>query len=338
MAKATAASRRGRSSPRRRGEDRPRFRRREGHERLDAAPPRPDLALEGADGASAMALQPPPHLLTTLPAPAGGGRCVCPADARPSTMASASPPGGFRLEPGSFPAVPLGSMNLDPRCRILVEYAKWTGLSAVKAPSSATRRSASPTPRRRPGKVAPSWGGQASSGAEALWGRETMAGMAQGNFKQGNRLDGEVGYGLPVGSRFVGTPRVGFSTSEYGRDYRVGYALGVLDREGLKSELGVDAQRREGPMLGRRGQRDPSAGRRWAGSGAIARPGAGDHEGTRRAHTRHSAADPRRTCRTGEPWSTRSRSRATRRPKRRSSYDRTADTVTVEEDPARCAA
>ena len=24
-----------------------------------------------------------------------------------------------------------------------------------------------------------------------------------------NRLDGEVGYGLPVGSRFVGTPRVG---------------------------------------------------------------------------------------------------------------------------------
>ena len=30
----------------------------------------------GADGASATALQPPPHLLTTLPAPAGGGRCV----------------------------------------------------------------------------------------------------------------------------------------------------------------------------------------------------------------------------------------------------------------------
>ena len=29
----------------------------------------------GADGASATALQPPPHLLTTLPAPAGGGRC-----------------------------------------------------------------------------------------------------------------------------------------------------------------------------------------------------------------------------------------------------------------------
>ena len=34
--------------------------------------------LAGADGASATALQPPPHLLTTLPAPAGGGRRVRP--------------------------------------------------------------------------------------------------------------------------------------------------------------------------------------------------------------------------------------------------------------------
>ncbi len=32
------------------------------------------LCRPGADGASATALQPPPHLLTTLPAPAGGGR------------------------------------------------------------------------------------------------------------------------------------------------------------------------------------------------------------------------------------------------------------------------
>ena len=99
-------------------------------------------------------------------------------------------------------------------------------------------------------KVAPSWGGQATSGAEALWGRETMAGMAQGGVAQGNRFDGEVGYGLPVGSRFVGTPRIGFSTSEYGRDYRVGYGLGVLDGESLNFELGVDAQRRESPLLG----------------------------------------------------------------------------------------
>ena len=99
-------------------------------------------------------------------------------------------------------------------------------------------------------RVAPSWGGQATSGAQALWGRETMGGMAHGGLAQGNRLDGEVGYGLPVGRRFVGTPRVGFSTSEYGQDYRVGYGLGLLDRQSLAFELGVEAQRRNSPMLG----------------------------------------------------------------------------------------
>ena len=99
-------------------------------------------------------------------------------------------------------------------------------------------------------RVAPSWGGQAMSGAEALWGRETMAGMAHRGVAQGNRLDGEVGYGLPVGRRFVGTPRIGFSASEYGQDYRVGYGLGVLDRESMNFELGVEAQRRNSPTLG----------------------------------------------------------------------------------------
>ena len=99
-------------------------------------------------------------------------------------------------------------------------------------------------------RVAPSWGGQATSGAEALWGRETMAGMASGGVAQGNQVDAEVGYGLPVGSRFVGTPTLGLRTSEYGRDYRLGYSLGVLNRERLAFELGVEAQRRESPMVG----------------------------------------------------------------------------------------
>ncbi len=99
-------------------------------------------------------------------------------------------------------------------------------------------------------RVAPSWGGQAASGAEALWGRDTMAGMAHGAVAQGNRMDAEVGYGLPVGSRFVGTPRVGFGASDYGRDYRLGYGLGVLHGERMNLELGVDARRRESPLAG----------------------------------------------------------------------------------------
>ena len=73
--------------------------------------------------------------------------------------------------------------------------------------------------------------GQATSGAEALWGRETMAGMSHGGVAQGNSLDAEVGYGVPVGSRLVSMPKLGLRTSEHGKDYRLGYSLGVLSRE-----------------------------------------------------------------------------------------------------------
>ena len=66
----------------------------------------------------------------------------------------------------------------------------------------------------------------------------------------GGRVDAEMGYGLPVGARPVGTPRVGISTSTYGRDYRIGYILGVLEQGSVSFELGVDAQRRESPAQG----------------------------------------------------------------------------------------
>ena len=52
------------------------------------------------------------------------------------------------------------------------------------------------------------------SGAEALWGRESMAGIGNDPLMNngGQRLDTEVGYGLPIGSQFVGTPRAGMRT------------------------------------------------------------------------------------------------------------------------------
>ena len=67
------------------------------------------------------------------------------------------------------------------------------------------------TPLGFTARVSPAWGGDAMSGAEALWGRESMGGMARNHLIGGgnNRLDTEVGYGLPIGARFVGTPRVG---------------------------------------------------------------------------------------------------------------------------------
>ncbi len=95
-------------------------------------------------------------------------------------------------------------------------------------------------------RVAPSWGGQAMGGAEALWNNQMAYGMGSHQmYGAGGQLNADVGYGLPVGARLVGTPRVGLTTSQYGRDYRVGYGLGVLDRGKLTFELGVDAQRRE---------------------------------------------------------------------------------------------
>ena len=100
-------------------------------------------------------------------------------------------------------------------------------------------------------RVAPSWGGQAQGGAESLWGGRMAYGMGSHQMQgSGDRVDAEVGYGLPVGVRFVGTPRVGLTTSPYGRDYRVGYGLGVLDQGTVSFELAAEAQRRETPMQG----------------------------------------------------------------------------------------
>ena len=82
------------------------------------------------------------------------------------------------------------------------------------------------------------------SGAAIRW-----RGVGAGGFGSGNRLDAELGYALPVGSRLVGTPRFGVTTSEYGRDYRLGYSLAVLQRGALNFQFGLDAQRCE--SLGR---------------------------------------------------------------------------------------
>ena len=155
---------------------------------------------------------------------------------------------GMDVGGGVMVSSPSG-LSVDVRVRMLLAH-QAEGFSERGMSVSLSYNPRPSTPLGFSGKVAPSWGGQAAGGAQALWGRETMAGMGRGGVAAGNRLDGEVGYGLPVGRRFVGTPRVGFSASEYGRDYRVGYGLGVLDRASLNFELGVEAQRRESPLLG----------------------------------------------------------------------------------------
>ncbi len=98
--------------------------------------------------------------------------------------------------------------------------------------------------------VAPSWGGQARSAAEALWSRETMEGLGGRRPEAGARFDTELAYGLPVGGRLVGTPLIGIRTSTTSRYYQLGYRLAVLQRGAMNFELGVAAQRRESLVRG----------------------------------------------------------------------------------------
>ena len=91
-----------------------------------------------------------------------------------------------------------------------------------------------------------SWGGSAAGGVEALWGGEAMAGLTHPNGAQGSRLDGEIAYGLrTLNGQAVGTPYAGMGLSDSGRDYRVGYRLGLTRRAALNFELGLEGTRRE---------------------------------------------------------------------------------------------
>ena len=141
-------------------------------------------------------------------------------------------------------------LSVDVRIRTLVVH-QAEGYAERGVSISVSYNPTPSTPLGFTGRISPAWGGDSMSGAEALWGRETMGGMGRNHLVGGggNRLDTEVGYGLPVGARFVGTPRVGVATSEYGRDYRVGYGMQVLEQGRLNLELGIDAERRESPVF-----------------------------------------------------------------------------------------
>ena len=102
------------------------------------------------------------------------------------------------------------------------------------------------TPLGFKARVEPSWGGRDRGGAEALWSGGPVSELAaRGGRVSGGSVLTDLGYGMALGDRLIGTPRVGFGTSAMGREYRLGYSVGVLRGEGLELELGVDAERRE---------------------------------------------------------------------------------------------
>ena len=139
---------------------------------------------------------------------------------------------------------PLTGLSVDVRVRTLLVHQD----EGFRERGVSVSFSYDPTPSTPLGftaRVAPSWGGQAMSGADALWGRDTMQGLGAAGPGSGDRLDAELGYALPVGSRLVGTPRFGVTTSEYGRGYRLGYSLAVVQGGAMSFQFGLDAQRRE---------------------------------------------------------------------------------------------
>ena len=112
-----------------------------------------------------------------------------------------------------------------------------------------------PAPGDRPGlalALRQGWGAAPAGGMDALLWRETLAGLAANDGGAGNgfqasgRLEGEVGYGLPLfGDRFTGTPNVGFGLSDGGvRDYRIGWRLTSAVPGDPGFEVSLDATRR----------------------------------------------------------------------------------------------
>ena len=87
----------------------------------------------GADGASATALQPPPHLFTTLPAPAGGGRRVCHGRSGLTRRAS-GPAGRF---PAVTPSTRIRGAGRRTRTASFRSRRRWWGCGSRRRPGAA---------------------------------------------------------------------------------------------------------------------------------------------------------------------------------------------------------
>ena len=94
--------------------------------------------------------------------------------------------------------------------------------------------------------IAPTWGA-ASGGLDRLWSARDARGLApEGEFEAGQRLEGELGYGVGLfGDWFTGTPNLGFGLSDTARDYRIGWRLTSAVRGDPGFEVNLDATRRE---------------------------------------------------------------------------------------------
>ena len=89
-------------------------------------------------------------------------------------------------------------------------------------------------------------GAASTGGADALMGRETLSGLGANDRSDARQLQLTAGYGIAMfGGRFTGTPELRVGLSGTGRDYRLGWQLGLGSGGGRSFELGLEATRRE---------------------------------------------------------------------------------------------
>ena len=119
------------------------------------------------------------------------------------------------------------------------DYREWGASGAVRLSPGERGRGLSFS-------LSPTWGA-ASSGVERLWSARDARGLSPvGEFEAGQRLEGELGYGLAAfGGRFTGTPNAGFGLSDGAREVRIGWRLTPAAQDLSGFEVNLDATRHE---------------------------------------------------------------------------------------------
>ena len=134
-------------------------------------------------------------------------------------------------------------LTVEGRARALLghsgDYEEWGVSGLVRLDPGAAGRGLALS-------VRPAWG-QTASGVQRLW--ETGVALQASDdaaSKAAGRLDARVGYGMALfGGSFTATPELGFGLSEAGRDWRLGWTLGLPETKRVSFYLGLEATRWE---------------------------------------------------------------------------------------------
>ena len=151
---------------------------------------------------------------------------------------------GAGVEMGAGISYTSGALTIEGQVRTLVAhqdsgYREWGASGAIRVNPDSSGRGLSLT-------LAPTWG-QAASRTERLWSdRDATAIATGGEVEPAGRLEATLGYGMALlDGRLTGTPEFGLGLSESGRDWRLGWRLGLARSGRVDFGLGVEATRRE---------------------------------------------------------------------------------------------